>query len=146
EVCGVGHGDAAVLTRQPEPARPRHGRLAAAVRCDLRAARPEPPVPVAEPGPPLAGDPQPQLRPGPVPGHEQHAAPAPNRRLGAAARAAPAAPAVRRVLPFPGPGRWEPRMTQAVPPSSTWFPQVRSPPRRLSNRGSAMSRCRSDAW
>jgi len=36
-------------------------------------------------------------------------------------------------------------MTQAAPPSSTWFPQVRSPPRRLSNRGSAMSRRRSGA-
>jgi hypothetical protein len=30
---------------------------------------------------------------------------------------------------FLGPGRWKPRMTQAVPPSSTWFPQARSPPR-----------------
>ena len=81
EVCGIGHGDAAVLAGQPEPARPRHGRLPAAVRHHLRAAGPQPPVPVAEPGPPLAGDAQPQLRPGPVPGHEQHAAPAPQRRL-----------------------------------------------------------------
>jgi len=46
-------------------------------------------------------------------------------------------------LSFPGPGRWGPRMTQAAPPSSTWFPQVCSPPGRLSNRGSAMSRRRS---
>jgi len=37
-------------------------------------------------------------------------------------------------------------MTQAVPPSSTWFPQARSPPRWLSNRDSAMSSCRSGAW
>ena len=77
EICGVGHGDAAILAGQPEPAGPRHSRLAAAIRCDLRTACPQPPVPVAEPGPPLAGDPQPQLRPGPVPRHEQHATPAP---------------------------------------------------------------------
>ena len=59
-------------------------------------------------------------------------------RPAAAARAAPAAPgapqreaprASRLSLPPPAPGRWEPRMTRAVPPSSTWFPQARSPPR-----------------
>jgi hypothetical protein len=44
-------------------------------------ARPQPSVPVAHPGPPPGNHPEAHLGAGPVPGHEQHAPPAPRRRL-----------------------------------------------------------------